>query len=78
MYNVIGINFLNSNRIYYFAPNNLNIQKKDKVIVETERGLQLGNAVTDIMELPEKKLVLPLRPVIRIATKDDIKKFQEN
>lgn len=78
MYNVIGINFLNSNRIYYFAPNNLNIQKKDKVIVETERGLQLGNAVTDIMELPEKKLVLPLRPVIRIATKDDIKKFEEN
>ena len=78
MYDVVGISFINSNRIYYFTPNDLKINKKDMVVVETERGFQLGIANTDVMELPEKKLVLPLRPVIRIATKEDLKKFEEN
>lgn len=78
MYNVVGINFFNSNRVYYFSPQNLEIKKKDKVVVETERGIQIGIANTDIIELPEEKLVLPLREVVRIATKDDLKKQQEN
>lgn len=78
MYQVVGINFINSNRVYYFFHNNIEIQKKDRVVVETERGIQLGIACTDIIELPEKKLVLPLRPIIRIATKEDLKKQEEN
>ena len=41
MNEVIGINFDNSNRIYYFSKNGLNIKKGDKLVLETERGIQL-------------------------------------
>ena len=78
MNEVIGINFEGSNRIYYFSKNNLDIKKKDKLVLETERGMQLCTAVTDIMEIPDSKIVTPLRPVLRIATKEDIKKYNEN
>ena len=72
MHEVIGIEFESGNRMYYFSKNNLDIKKGDKLVVETERGLQYCTAVTDIVELPDSKVVTPLRPIIRIATKDDI------
>ncbi len=78
MNEVVGINFEGSNRIYYFSRNKLDIKKKDKLVLETERGIQLCTAVTDIIEIPDSKIVTPLRPVLRIATKEDIKKFEEN
>lgn len=78
MYDVVGINFINSNRVYYFSPNNFEVSKKDKVVVETERGIQIAIVCTDIIKLPENKLVLPLRPIIRLATKEDIKRQDEN
>ena len=78
MFDVVGINFEKGNRIYYFLLNNLNVKKGDKLVVETERGLQLCVAVTDVLQIPEKKVVTPLRPLLRIANKDDIKKYEEN
>lgn len=78
MYEVVGINFINSNRIYYFFPNNLSIPKKSKVIVETERGIQMGIVATEILTLSKEKIVLPLRPILRLATAEDIKKQKSN
>ena len=78
MNEVIGINFDSGNRIYYFSTNKIEIKKGDNVVVETERGLQFCTAVTDIMEIPDSKIVTPLRPIIRIATKEDKRKAEEN
>ncbi len=71
MVKVIGIRFLTGGRIYYFAPGKNDIKLNDFVIVETERGLQYGQAVTDIESIDEKNVFLPLKDVIRIATKED-------
>ena len=78
MHEVVGIKFINSNRVYYFSTNNLKLKNKDKVIVETEKGMQFGMVVNDPIELPEDKLVLPLKNVLRIANKNDIKQEEEN
>ena len=78
MFDVIGINFEKGNRIYYFSNNKLDIKKGDKLVVETERGLQFCTAATDIIQIPENKIVTPLRPIIRIATKEDKRKNDDN
>lgn len=78
MIKVIGISFLNANRIYYFSPNNFNVKNGDYVIVETERGLQFGQAVTDILDMPKEKVFLPLKDIIRIANDSDIKVNEKN
>ena len=70
MIKVIGINFLDANRIYYFSPNNIKLKKGDYVIVETERGMQFGQAVTNIEQMPKEKVFLPLKDVIRKANKE--------
>ncbi len=71
MVKVIGIRFLAGGRIYYFSPGKNNVKLNDYVIVETERGLQFGQAITDITDISEENVFLPLKDVIRVATKDD-------
>ena len=78
MIKVIGINFQNANRTYYFAPGNTNVKKNDYVIVETERGLQYGQAVTDVLDMSKENVFLPLKDVIRVATKEDYKINKKN
>ena len=78
MIKVIGINFLDANRIYYFSPKNIKLKKGDYVIVETERGMQFGQAVTSIEQMPKEKVFLPLKDVIRKANKDDINANDKN
>ncbi len=71
MVKVIGVKFLNGNRTYYFSPGNNKIKLNDFVIVETERGLQFGQAVTEVEQVDEKNVFLPLKDVIRVATESD-------
>lgn len=71
MVKVVGIKFNNGGRIYYFSPGKLNIKINDNVIVETERGMQFTTVATDIISQDSDKVFLPLKDVIRIATKED-------
>lgn len=78
MIKVVGISFYNANRIYYFSPGSLNVKIGDNVIVETERGLQYGTAVTDILDMPKENVFLPLKDVVRIANEKDEKINNKN
>lgn len=78
MIKVVGISFFNSNRIYYFSPGMINVREGNYVIVETERGLQIAKAVTNILEKQETSVFLPLKEIIRIATTDDFKINEKN
>ena len=71
MVKVVGIKFNNGGRIDYFSPGKLNIKINDNVIVETERGIQFATVATDIISQDSDKVFLPLKDVIRIATKED-------
>lgn len=78
MLKVVGIKFIDCGRIYYFDPGKNKIRIDDYVIVETERGLQYGQAVTDVVEMEEKNVFLPLKEVIRVANKVDKKTYERN
>lgn len=72
MKSVVGVNFNDSKKIYYFLVNDLVVGKGDFVIVLTERGEQFGKVVTDVIEVDEGKLNNPLKDVVRVATLDDV------
>ena len=78
MVNIVGIRFKRAGKSYYFDPNNLDIKKDDYLIVETARGIEFGECVIGIKEVNEENIVAPLKPVIRIADKNDIEKHKEN
>ena len=69
--NVVGITFKKYGKKYYFDCHNLNLRKNLTVIVETERGLQFGTVITDIIKMDKKNIHYPLKSVIRVSTKKD-------
>ena len=78
MIKVIGVRFRKAGKIYNFSPENLDIKAGNHVIVETARGIEYGSVVEDIKEVDEEKVIMPLKPVIRVATPEDDKKAQNN
>lgn len=78
MYNVVGIRFKKAGKIYYFDPNEMDIQKGDFVIVETVRGVEYGKVVIAPKQVDENDVVLPLKKVLRIADQKDQLIVEEN
>ncbi|HHX86829.1 MAG TPA: stage 0 sporulation family protein [Firmicutes bacterium] len=75
---VAGIRFRRAGKIYYFDPNDLKLEENEQVIVETSRGIELGEVVLPEKEVEELDLVFPLKKVLRKATEDDLAKARDN
>lgn len=75
---VVGIRFKSSGKIYYFDPTGFTLNLEDSVIVETANGNGVGKVAQLPVELPEEKVVTPLKKVIRMATEADQKQAQAN
>ncbi len=71
MITIIGVRFRRAGKIYYFEPAGFEIQQGDHVIVETARGVEYGSVVLSPREVPDDKVIQPLKPVIRLATPED-------
>ena len=78
MVNVIGVRFENAGKLYFFTPGALWPTPGDFVIVETTRGIEFGEVVTEVREIDDTKLTTPLKQVVRIATEEDILHDKEN
>ncbi|TZE82139.1 PSP1 domain-containing protein [Calorimonas adulescens] len=78
MVNVVGVRFKKAGKIYYFDPVDIDVHKGCYVVVETSRGIEFGEVVIGKKEVPEEELVSPLKPILRIATEEDILHQKEN
>ena len=68
---VASIKFRNRGKAYFFDPAGLTLHDGDKVVVETSKGLELGDVVKGNHMIAADRVVQPLRPVVRAATADD-------
>ena len=73
MIEVVSIRFKNRGKSYFFSPNGLQIKSGDRVIVETAKGLEIADCSRGNHPVERSAVVLPLRPVVRIATADDLR-----
>ncbi|MDD3539066.1 MAG: stage 0 sporulation family protein [Atribacterota bacterium] len=73
---VIGIQFYNSNFIYYFKHGKYVLEVGDLCVVKTSLGLDIGKVVTPILYLKSEELEEPLKKILRKATQHDIEKWK--
>ncbi len=78
MTEVVGINFREAGKVYYFAPENFKLKAGENVIVETARGIELGTVKLPNKLIDSRKIVAPLKPITRIATKEDLLRYEKN
>lgn len=78
-YTVLGVMFDITKKRYYFEVVDKDevYKKGDKVIVDTIRGQEIGIVYNLPITLSEKYLVLPLKPVIKKADEEEIKRYED-
>ncbi len=78
MTQVVSIKFKQDGRIYYFDPENLKLNDGDYAVVETSRGIECGLVYKGNHLLPDSKITVPLKRVIRVADEKDINRLNQN
>ena len=78
MTEIIGVRFKNSGKVYYFDPEGKKYEKGKSVIVETARGVEMGEVAIANKMSDDENIVSPLKPVLRAATEKDFKQAEEN
>ena len=73
MTEVVSIKFKSRGKTYFFDPCGVQVADGDQVVVETSKGLELAECSTGNHMVEDERIVPPLRPVIRVATADDLR-----
>ena len=76
----VGVKFYNTPRAYFFGLKKENepVGLGDKVIVETVRGLELGEIAIEPISIDKYESELGLKPILRKATSVDVKIHEGN
>jgi len=69
---VIRVRFKRASKLYDFDPAGLDLHNGMHVVTETARGVELGECLSGIMEVPDEHIAAPLKPIMRIATEQDM------
>lgn len=78
MNKIIGVRFKRPGKVYFFDAGNIDVNVKDKVIVETAMGQEIGEVIINNKNLANNKIKTSLKPIVRVATGKDLKHLQEN
>ena len=78
LHKVLVVTFEITKKRYYFEVlGEEKYKKNDKVIVETIRGKEIGIASSNPIMMKEKDLVLPLKPVLKLASDKEVETYIE-
>ena len=69
---VIRVRFKRASKLYDFDPAGLDLHNGMHVVTETARGVELGECMSGIIEVPDEHISAPLKPILRIATEQDM------
>ena len=77
MADIVGVRFKRAGKVYYFDPAGIELEVNDYVVVETARGLELGQVVISPEQVLASDVEKPLKPVVRKAEPEDIQQSEE-
>ena len=78
MVEIVSIKFKTGGKSYYFSPGSIRLTAGTRVIVETAKGLEIAECVRGNHMVEDTSVVQPLRPVVRVATAQDLQTDEQN
>ena len=75
---IAGIRFRTGGKTYFFDPGQLSCSVGSYAVVETARGLEFGEVCIGNRMVDSSLVVPPLRPVVRLATPEDLHQNELN
>ena len=77
MAEIVGVRFKRAGKVYYFDAVGIDLEANDYVVVKTTRGLELGRVFIAPKQVLASEVAKGLKPVVRKAEPEDIKRAQE-
>lgn len=78
MKTIIGVRFKKPGKIYFFDPGKARVKIGDHVIVDTSVGEEYAEVMIANRQMPDERLVNPLKRIVRVATREDDKHNAKN
>jgi cell fate regulator YaaT (PSP1 superfamily) len=75
---VVSVKFASNPKAYFFHSYSSEYKANDPVVVETVRGLELGNVEREARPISDFKQGLLLKPLLRKATSKDLDDYNKN
>jgi len=69
---IIGVIFNENDNIHYYDPSNISVAIGDKVVCHIDNGVEVGEIVSNPVEISENEIITPLNKIIRKATYYDL------
>lgn len=73
----VSVRFLTSKKSFFFHHETDELKIGDYVVVDTVRGLEMGVISSTPKDISEYQSELGLKPILRIATNEDLDKYHE-
>lgn len=74
---ITSVVFEEGGKNFYFSPCKQFVNKGDKVVVETARGMEMATVVEPVVDIDADQIIQPLMPVIRLATEKDFRVLKD-
>lgn len=78
MTEIIGVKFKTNGKVYSFAPGEFSPAEGSYVVVDTVRGPECGIVAVRRHAVPEDSITAPLKPILRLATAEDMAELERN
>ena len=78
MIEIIGVKFKTNGKVYSFAPGEFSPAEGSYVVVDTVRGPECGIVAVRRHAVPEDSITAPLKPILRLATPEDMAELERN
>ncbi|WP_367892259.1 PSP1 domain-containing protein [Holdemania massiliensis] len=75
---VVSVRFKNSRKAYSFGTDDETLEYGDYVVVETVRGVEMGEIISNLRDVSMHTQNTPLKPVLRKASRRDREMYAEN
>jgi cell fate regulator YaaT (PSP1 superfamily) len=74
---IVGVRFKRAGKVYYFDPAGIELKIIDSVVVQTARGVEVGQVAIAPKQVLQSDVTAELKPIVRKASAEDIKRAQE-
>lgn len=75
---VISVSFPDKYKLSYYKSGGIRIFPDDFCMIQTDHGLEMGKVYSTVIPQKIKKLLRNLKPLIRLATREDILRNEKN
>lgn len=69
---LVGIRLKGSDKVYYYDPQDLELNILDRIVVETENLKRIGWVTIASDQIVYSDIKEPLPPILRLATREDL------